>query len=329
MSLALFSSTQSASLQCKYTSGLWGTLGTVYYCMVQNSISITSLDVATVDSISGTHLVGYNNDNVEGFSIIQGQVHYFPRGLNNFFKNLKGIEIANTGLKEIYQSNLKDFPKLTNLWLYSNDLEILEENLFQFNPNFEKMVLNSNKISQIAPTVFDKLTKLSSLYLESNICINMKAENSLTEVQNVIKTAKAQCTNSEYLNLEQKVKNLEIESKNLSLENFKEKLEKLENEIKNSKYSNSFYQRIENLKADLLAKEKSEFFDKISALIKTNINEMSATLESKINNVNEKLVVQGRVMSGISDIVITNNKNFENLKIKFLTLIKDLDRIFS
>ena len=258
MFMALLSSSQSAYFQCNYYTGTWGSLGTLYQCGVQNSVSITSLDAAQVDYICGEHLAGYNNDNVEAFDLFKGQIHYFPRGLNKFFKNLKGIQIYSTGLKEVHQSDLKDLPKLMNLHLHTSNLEILEKNLFEFNPNLDYIYLNSNKISHIDPNVFDKLIKLKSLYLDSNTCINMHTWNNPSEVQKIVKTARVQCTNSDYSNLDQKVKNLEIESKNLNSENLREKLEKLENEIKNSKFYNFFQQKLQDLKADQVKKEQDE-----------------------------------------------------------------------
>jgi len=329
MSLTLFGSIKSTSFQCEFKTGAWGSLGTIYYCEVQNYVNITSLDAAQVDSFSGTHKAGYNNDNVVAFYVNGiGQIHYCPRGLNKFFKNLKGVCIYSTGLKEIHQSDLKDFPKLEDIYLHNNNLEILEENLFEFNPNLEYIYLQSNKISHIDPKVLDKLSKLKYLHLESNSCINMVATNP-TDLLNVIKTAQAQCTNSSYSNLEQKIKNLEIESKNLNSENLKLKLENLENEIKNSKFSNFFQENLKNLKAILNEKEKDDkFFDKISTLI----NEKSSALEAKINNVEEKLVIQGIKISGIgenltriSDAIATNNNNN---KVKFLTLIKAIEKIY-
>jgi len=143
-SIQMFGSSQSASLECKYSSSAWGTLGTIYWCDVKNAVNITTLDAAHVDDIYGTHLASYNNDNVTAFSVTIGQVHYFPHGLNKFFKNLKGIQIGNTGLKEFHQRDLKDFPKLMNLHLWNSNVEILEENLFKFNPNLDYIYLWSN-----------------------------------------------------------------------------------------------------------------------------------------------------------------------------------------
>jgi len=258
--LALFGSSQSASFECKYKISAWGTIGTIYWCDVQNAVNITSLDAAQVD---GTHQAGYNNDNVEALNLnCKGQLHYFPRGFNKFFKNLKAISIYNCSQKEIHKSDLKEFPKLMNFHMPYNNLEILEENLFEFNPKLEAIDLDYNKISHINPNVFDKLTNLRNFHLESNTCINMGASNNPTAVQNVIKAAKTQCMNSEYSDLTQKIQSLQNESKNLNLEIFKEKLKNLENEIKNSKFTNFFQNKLQDFNAVLMEKARNE--DKFS-----------------------------------------------------------------
>jgi len=281
MSLALFGSTQSVSFECKYSSSGWGSLGTIYKCVVQNIVNITSLDEAQIDSIYGTHLTGYNNDNVEGFSVAQGQIHYFPSDLNKFFKNLKGISISSTGLKEIHQRDLKDFPKLMNLYLYSSDLEIIEENLFEFNPNLDLMSLNTNKITHIDPHVLDRLLKLKTLYIFQNTCINMATSNNQTALQNIIRTAQLQCTNLVYSNLEQQVKYLEFESQFLNSESLKDKIENLENGIKNSQFPNFFGENLKILNADLIKK----------------------ITNSRINDANDKLVVQDSKITRIEEML--------------------------
>jgi len=334
MFMALLSSSQSAYFQCNYYTGSWGSLGTLYQCGVQNSVSITSLDAAQVDYICGEHPAGYNNDNVEAFDVYRGQIHYFPRGLNKFFKNLKGIQIGSTGLKEVHQSDLKDLPKLMNLHLHTSNSEILEKNLFEFNPNLDYIYLNSNKISHIDPNIFDKLTILRKLYLNSNTCINMRADNP-TEINNVIRTAQSQCSNSDYSNLELKVKNLEIESKNLNSENFKEKLENLENEIKNSKFPNFFQQKLQDLKADQVKKAQETTTQKPTTMTTTattttteapkkpevNSFETCSALESKID----------KIAANLMDILIQtgNRSNNEQSKDQFNENFSNLDKKFT
>jgi len=267
ISLALFGSTKSASLECQFKTEGWGPFTLTYLCSVQNSVNIVSRDAVLIDTISGQHQAGFNNDKVEVVDVYQkGQIYYFPRGLTNFFKNLKGIRIESTGLKEIHQSDLKDYSKLVALWFYGNDLEVLEENLFEFNPNLEWLLVWSNKITHIDPFVFVKLIKLKTLYLISNPCINTFAENNSTAVQNVIKTAQHQCTNLDYSSLEQKVRYFEMESKNLFLKDLRGQLGNLKNEIKNSKFPNFFQEKLLAITSALITKDiLSGFNDKSDA----------------------------------------------------------------
>ena len=276
MFLTLFGSAQSVSLQCIYYNADWGVLGKIYFCNVQNTLNITSLDAAQVDNITGTHLAGFNNDNVEAISITQGQIIYFPRGLNKIYKNLKGISIVSNGFKEIHQSDLKDFPKLMNLYLYSKNIEILEENLFEFNPNLELVHINTNIITHIDPKVFDRLIKLKYLYLQLNTCINMAAINNPTDLQSIIKIAKLNCTNLDYSNLEQKVKYLEFESRILSSTDLNIKIENLKNEIKNSKFPNFFQEKLQGLNAVAIQKERENVVDSKLTIIEEMLANMTA-----------------------------------------------------
>jgi len=332
MLLTLFGSTQSASFHCSYYTTIWGTLGITYHCIVQNFVNITSLDAAQIDSISGPHLAVNNNDNVVAISVGQGQIHYFPRGLNKILRNLKGITFTNTGLKEIHQSDLKDFPKLVNLFLHHNNLEILEENLFEFNPNMEWINLGSNKISHIDPNVFARLNKLSYLYLNSNTCISMDGFNP-TAVQDVIKTAKAKCINSSYSNLEQKVKNLINETVNLNSENLKLNLENLENEIKNSKYPKIFQERLQALRALLIEKEATTTITTIAPKeSEMCIFKTCSALESKVNDVAENLkdlIALVSNQTAINKAIELINQNYEEQNKKFTNLMKALKNAFS
>jgi len=160
--------------------------------------------------------------------------------------------------------------------------------LFEFNPNLEFVHINFNKITHIDPKVFDKLIKLKHLYLQLNTCINMAAINSLTEVQNVITTAKSNCTNLDYSNLEQKVKYLEFESRILNSEDLNQKVENLKNEIKNSRFSNFFQEKIAGLNAVAIQKEREDVVDSKLTDIEEKIANM--TTENGIGNKNNIVI---------------------------------------
>ncbi|XP_070505189.1 uncharacterized protein [Chironomus tepperi] len=293
-----FGTSQAVSFNCSYSSTSWTTLGSIYTCEVHNSATITSLDAAQIDSVSGTHQLGHNNDIVEAFSILyKGLIHYFPRNLNKIFKNLKAIQIYDAGLKEIRQGDLKYFPNLMILYLDHNNLGILEKDLFSFNPNLEVMSLYGNRITHIDPNVFDRLTKLKSLNLEFNTCISMNAANN-SAVQNVIKTASTKCSNSDYLNLQHKVKNLEAASVNLTSDELKEKLENLENKFKNSTFLNFFQGTLDVIKAVQVKKAQEE-----AATIKS---EACSALEAQMD---EKIADLKEIVSKLQSIMSSSVKN--------------------
>jgi hypothetical protein len=134
-------------------------------------------------------------------------------------------------------------------------LDVLEEGLFDFNLNLELVNLKNNKISFIDSNIFDNLVKLRILSLDSNVCIDMKTEIGLVDVQNVIKAVKEQCNDPSYLNLIAKFKNLETE---LNADNLMDKLRIFEVEIQNSKFINFFDQKIQIFKADQMKKSSPQ-----------------------------------------------------------------------
>jgi len=179
-----------ANIQCTYDYYEYKVVGNIYHCDVKHEVTVNSRDEAV--SISGSHQDGKNNDDVYGI-YVHSNVYYFPRGLEKYFKNFKMIYVG-AHLKEIRQVDLKPFTMLKELHLVGT-IETLEDGLFDYNLDLELIFIAENKISHIGSNVFDKLTKLSSLYLDLNTCINMKAYYDKTGVQDVIRTAKAKCAN--------------------------------------------------------------------------------------------------------------------------------------
>lgn len=333
MSLALFDSSQSKSFECIFLTNQWDSImGKIYQCAVINFVKITSPDAAQIDEIFGVHEADHNDDNVEVFDVRIGQIHYFPRGLGKIFKNLKAIQLYNIGLKTIHQSDLKDFPNLMNILFRLNNVEILEKDLFKFNPKLEVINFEFNPISHIDPNVFVKLINLRTLYLGRNTCASIAANNNSTAVQKVIETLKTKCISSDFTLLELKIKNLEMESENL-----KEKLKKLEKEIKKSKFSNYFQQKLQDLTAAQTKKAHDEAttttqapkFETCSAL-ESKIDEIAANLNNCGTNSNnhqqneqcaaikEDLININGTLVGISQIIskaeTKNEENYRSLK---------------
>ena len=134
--------------------------------------------------------------NPPGFYAKDKTFNYFPRGLQKYFDNLELIVISNGHVKEIHQTDLKPFSELKLLLLPNNQIEIIEENLFEFNRKLVKISFYSNCIFYVHPKVFVNLQSLNSIDMKFNACVNDKIENS----KNITMFMKSNCASSECTN---------------------------------------------------------------------------------------------------------------------------------
>ncbi|KAG5666645.1 hypothetical protein PVAND_014661 [Polypedilum vanderplanki] len=160
------SSDRQVTIDCNFQiSSGWHIFDDLYTCEV-TSISSNIIEPNTlITGISGNHLDGKMNQNVEAVRFKELTVNYFPVGLQKFFPNLIAISILSSHLKEIKQSDLFPFPQLKYLNLYDNDLRIIRNNLFEFTEHLEVIGLHYNDIKDVDLKTFDKLKKLKYLWL--------------------------------------------------------------------------------------------------------------------------------------------------------------------
>ncbi|KAL7037948.1 hypothetical protein ACKWTF_009408 [Chironomus riparius] len=318
-----FDSLESATIQCEYKYNSWSIAGNLYSCFVSNGITINSPETANIDLATGSHQSGYINDNLNYFYTTSVAISYFPRGLDKIFKNLKGIRFDYAGFKEIHQSDLKPFPKLIEfLIIYGSHVEILEEGLFDFNPDLQYLNLQYNKISHIDPKLFDSLTKLKQLHLTSNFCIN-KGATDRTSVQNLIKELKPICNNSDYSSLDQKLKFLNSESKSINLNDFKEEFKDLENKINASKFVNFYQPRLQKLKIILDEKlfEATNCISLNDSLLKINKNVQK--VDENISNFTENMLNISHTVIKVEDEISSLKESFSNFNKEALIEFKD------
>lgn len=169
-----------------------------YRCTGINSPFITSKEESEVTSVAGPHLPGKTNDDVKFFEVQDQDTIYFPSGLTKYFKNIESIQLASTKLKELTKEDLKEFGgKLKNLWLYDNDITVIQADLFQYNPNLEFINLGDNKVAQVELGAFNGLDKLHTLWLFSNPCRNgIYDDKNRTQLLMQIKEIEANCKNA-------------------------------------------------------------------------------------------------------------------------------------
>jgi len=196
---------------------------------------IDTPEKAIIDSITGVQVTGKSNDDDIAF-FSDKTIHYFPRGLEKFYKNLIGISIFYGRIKEIHQSDLEFYPKLKVIDLYQNDIDILEDGLFDFNPLLEVISFSHNKIFHIGSRIFEGLVKLTTLAFDENVCTEYHVRKDQTTLQATIPNLKNACTSQTFLYLEDEVEILEEYSRNLTRENFEVRFIDFEDKFKNEKF---------------------------------------------------------------------------------------------
>jgi len=208
-----------------------------YSCLINTDPNILTEESAQISNVSRTH-DSKTNDDVLNFHAQDKTIQFFPKDLSKFFKNLKKITMVKCQLKEIHQSDLKDFPNLIYIDMFGNKIEVIEEGLFDYNANLEVISISNNKLIHIDPNVFDHLNKLRYFIFSFVPCVGLKnIYYSKDEIHEALKSVKPRCSNSEYLDFDNQIENLEVESKILKSEDFNKKIVKFEKSFNNSKFS--------------------------------------------------------------------------------------------
>lgn len=173
--LQTFVSCYAVNVQCDFKFENWAVIERVYECKLHD-LEIT-LKNQTIGRVSGDHAKDNNHNTVHALHIFGQKCFYFPQNFRNFFGNLEGLLIAYCGLKRISNTELQQFPKLQILLMPNNHLEVLEKDLFKFNPRIKALVLNHNKIKHIAHGILSPMKSLAKIFLYKNYCIDNVAVN--------------------------------------------------------------------------------------------------------------------------------------------------------
>ncbi|XP_070507835.1 uncharacterized protein MCAP_0864-like [Chironomus tepperi] len=164
---------QSVDLQCKFETHDFATIGKQYTCVVQNDLNISESNVSIIN-LTGSHADDQSSNSVTAVIIQDKKVEYLPKNFGEIFENLAALKVKNGRLKELRKDDLMSVPKLKYLNLDNNDIEVLDDDVFEFNPQLELLWLNANKIKKISEKLADSFKKLVSLDLTKNICTDKK-----------------------------------------------------------------------------------------------------------------------------------------------------------
>jgi len=151
-------SSTAIQLRCDYSQGGGDILSeSEYFCDVKN-LNITTRNVK-IDGLLINYIRGYN---IRGIEIIHLTCHYFPKGIENVFVSLLSILISHSHLKQITKSDLQPFTELKEFNLESNDLEVIEKDLFMYNKKLKEVWFDDNKLKHIDNMALEPLNQLQT-----------------------------------------------------------------------------------------------------------------------------------------------------------------------
>jgi hypothetical protein len=127
-----------------------------YYNCSINQASITK-EGMTISPIVGEHEQSKSNQDVESVNFFRTTVEYFPRGLVNYFPNLKALDIENCGLKMICREDLEGLENLEILVLRNNKLRSLPTDLFIGMKKLRVINCYNNMLECLSPKLLEPL----------------------------------------------------------------------------------------------------------------------------------------------------------------------------
>ncbi|KAL7043361.1 hypothetical protein ACKWTF_001467 [Chironomus riparius] len=153
---------QDEMMQCRYynhTSGLYSCDLTIYNPNGLNNFT----------AINGTHLSGKTDALVK--SIFRDQIFVTPNIPSIICKQFQNLEYLNfplAGIQKLDSSSFIDCKKITEIYLFSNQISQIGENTFENCQNLIYVYLHFNKIRQLNEKSFYGASKVKFLYLHYN-----------------------------------------------------------------------------------------------------------------------------------------------------------------
>lgn len=204
-------------------------LGDLYTCELERNEVFADSRIH-IDSVEGDHDDGKTIDDCEALIIaFSSNVKFFPQNLGNFFKHLKLIQIYDSNLTEITESDLKPFQQLQVLFLNYNKIKTLSENVFKHNQQLKLIWVSHNEIHHIHPNTFNGLPNLEDLAMDQNDCKTpfYWAQTRADVVTQINQIRAGECTNDEFYETFNKLNELSVEN-----DNFRARIDELNEKVK-------------------------------------------------------------------------------------------------
>lgn len=296
-------------------------------------------------SASGSHLTGYSsNSDVKTFSSYETRFTFFPRNLEQVFPNVDFVYIQNGNISKLTKYDLQSLGgQLKKFYFVTNELETVNEDLFEFNPNLEYLSLNGNKIHIVGLGAFDSLQKLTSFYFMFNRCHSDSAtdrntvialitqieadcpKSRVATVSRILKTEKPSTTKIFKTEQELKIEQLATQNEQMMQQH---QVQMNQYRISQQLQFKQFNAQIKNLNSDIERLKsqiynknvESEFCNKKNAeLIKNSLNCERFLTDAK-NSKND-----GEMIHSLNELVV---KVEANLKVNTEKLTSKIDTLY-
>ncbi|CAG9811943.1 unnamed protein product [Chironomus riparius] len=197
---------ESIDITCSYGPSTW--YGTTKFneCSVSNKLVVVKRNYKVKSVKIITEKVKAELTEVESLSIEYVVMYFLLQGFENHLQNITALRLGFCQLKEITKNDLKVFPKLKFLWIWENDLEVLEADLFLYNPDMIYINFYWNFLKSIDANIFNNLKSLDLVYMYKNTCINMDAKNK-EELLKLVDVIKEKCMDKKKEDFVKKVGN--------------------------------------------------------------------------------------------------------------------------
>ncbi|KAG5669546.1 hypothetical protein PVAND_017433 [Polypedilum vanderplanki] len=169
----IFVTTNSLQIHCIFSETFLNAVGNGYECHTTN---ILATQTTSVTSITGTHIVGKNHNDV---TVIYTEGNYslpfFPRNFSHFFPNIKAISVHFSTIETLYGDELDEFPQLEHISFWGNYyLKAISSQLFEKTPNMIHIWMNNNAIEKVGRDLFTPVdvSRLRFLGFSFNPCIS-------------------------------------------------------------------------------------------------------------------------------------------------------------
>lgn len=176
----------SIRLDCIYNYSLYNS----YTCVA--NVRFDDGDERNVSQVSQNHIDGLSNEKVKALQIDHQGLLHMPRGVEQFYSNLQTLRIFYTLISEISSEDLK-LSQLEMLAVHDTLIRTLSGDLFQHTPKLSVINFSNSRISHIGLNVLRSMYKFKSVYLKNNVCVNVKAENDMEAVAEIINTLAIDC----------------------------------------------------------------------------------------------------------------------------------------